>query len=109
MAGRPHEVCDDVDGILKDAKYIMSREMRRFRDIVKKGEALSLQDSLAIRNYVAATLKIAGEERAIEDFKRINKLSDEEIKLLMAEMIKKDPFLKDIAKEGLPDGVQLSP
>lgn len=106
---KAQELCDDIDGILKDAKWIMSREMRRFREIVKKGEALSLQDSLAIRNYVAATLKIAAEERAIEDFKRINTLSDEEIKLLMAEMIKKDPFLKDIAKEGLPNGIQLSP
>lgn len=91
------EVSEDVESILRDAKFIMAKEMRRFRQIVRMDKPLDLRDSLAIKNYVGALLKIASEERAIDDFKRIGNLSDDEIKALTAAIIKDYPMIKELA------------
>lgn len=101
---RPHEVTDDVDGIIADAKSIMACEMRKLRQKSRRNEQLTLSDALTVRHYVGATLKIASEERAIDDFKRISSLSDEEIKILTAKIVKDYPMLKELA-----DGAELAP
>lgn len=74
---------------MEDLRFVISSELRRLRAKVSAGYQLDAQESAMIKNYTETALRLSKEERDINAFDDLVKMTPEEMKMLAAELLPK--------------------